>query len=255
MRNHGNVRQNSYKISKAKIVGSGSLHEVKTKMDDPKAIYTNRINRAIDYMLVHLDESPSLDELSRAACFSSFHFHRIFRAITGETVKFLSNRLRLEKAARLLKYSKNSATHIALESGFSSSSTFSRSFKQYFGITPNEYRKSGMIKNSKICKEFFPIDEYIIPMSTEQLRNKFPVEIKEFPQRQVAFIRVMNAYQENRVLNAFSRMVNWAKEMGLYETETIFGMSLDDPLVTPKDKNCYEVCLTIPKSINLDQDL
>ncbi len=50
-------------------------------------------------------------------------------------------------------------------------------------------------------------------------------------------------------------MVNWAKEMGLYETETIFGMSLDDPLVTPKDKNCYEVCLTIPKSLKLDQDL
>jgi AraC family transcriptional regulator len=94
-------------------------------MDDPKVIYTNRINRAIDYILAHLDESPSLEELSKAACFSSFHFHRIFRAITGETVNFHTNRLRLEMAARLLKYSKNSATNIALECGFSSSSTMS----------------------------------------------------------------------------------------------------------------------------------
>ena len=81
-------------------------------MDKSKAVYTNRINRTIDYVIDHLDESPSLEELSNIACFSTFHFHRIFRAMTGETVKFYTNRLRLEKSTRLLNYSMNSITHI-----------------------------------------------------------------------------------------------------------------------------------------------
>jgi AraC family transcriptional regulator len=200
----------------------------------------------------NLHESQSLDELAQVACFSSFHFHRIFTAITGETVNFFTNRLRLEKAARLLKYSNNSATEIALDCGFSSSSTFSRSFKQYFGTSPNEYKKTGIIENSKIRKELFSINKHISPMSYEQLSSEFPIEIKEFPQRRVAFIRVIGAYGEGKLLEAFGRMVDWAKEMNLCETETVFGMSIDDPMVTPQDKYRYEVCLTIPDSIDIN---
>ena len=85
-----------------------------------------------------------------------------------------------------------------------------------------KYRKSGIIKNSKICKEFFPIDEYIIPMSYEKKRNNFPVEIKEISQRRVAFIRVMDAYQENRVLNAFSRHGELGEGDGFIRNRTHF---------------------------------
>jgi AraC family transcriptional regulator len=224
-------------------------------MKGSKAIYIERINRVTEYVHNHLDKSLSLDELAKVACFSSYHFHRIFTAITGETVNFFTNRLRIEKASRFLKYSNNSVTEIALACGFSSSSAFSRSFKQYFGISPNEYKKTGIIKKSKIRQELFPINDYIIPMTYKQLKKKFPVAIKEFPQRKVAYIRVTDAYQENRVLNTFEKMVKWAKVMGIYNSETIFGMSLNDPTITPKDKYCYEVCITIPSSINIDKEL
>ncbi|MBU2494316.1 MAG: AraC family transcriptional regulator [Bacteroidetes bacterium] len=220
-----------------------------------KTIYIERINKVTDYVQNNLSESTSLDKLAKISGFSSFYFHRIFTAITGETVNFFTNRLRLEKAARLLKFSSNSTTHIAFECGFSSSATFSRSFKLYFGTTPNNYKKTGVIENSKICKELFPIDEYIIPMTSEQLKENFPVQIKEYPQRHVALIRVIGGYQENRVLNAFEQMVKWAKEMDLFDAGTIFGMSLDDPMVTPKDKYRYEVCLTIPSSVKMNTEL
>jgi AraC family transcriptional regulator len=105
------------------------------------------------------------------------------------------------------------------------------------------------MENSKICKELFPINQYIVPMSIEQFKNRFPVEIREFPERQVSFIRVVGAYEEGLVLKAFDRMIKWAKQMDLYDTETIFGMSVDDPMVTQQDKYRYEVCLTIPKSL------
>ncbi|NNF00977.1 MAG: AraC family transcriptional regulator [Pyrinomonadaceae bacterium] len=221
---------------------------------DSKSIYTERIDRVTDYMRSHLDRSSSLDELAGVAYLSSFHFHRIFTAITGETVNAFTNRLRLEKAARLLKYSKNSLTEIALNCGFSSSSTFSRSFKKYFGLAPSEYRKTGVIENSKICKDFHPVEEYVIPMSDEELETRFPVEIRRFPERRVVFIRVIDAYGEDRVLRAFERLVKWAKEQEFFETGTFFGMSLDDPQVTPAEKYRYEVCLTVAGSARLDLD-
>jgi AraC family transcriptional regulator len=43
----------------------------------------------------HLDEALDLEELARVACFSSFHFHRVFAAMTGETIADHVRRLRL----------------------------------------------------------------------------------------------------------------------------------------------------------------
>ncbi|NNE65856.1 MAG: AraC family transcriptional regulator [Pyrinomonadaceae bacterium] len=221
-------------------------------MKNSKLIYTKRIDRVTDYIRSNLDQSPSLDDLAKVAFLSPFHFHRVFTAITGETINAFTNRQRLEKAARRLKFSDQTATEIALSCGFTSSSTFSRSFKKYFEVSPTEYRKTGKIENSKICKDFHPVNEYVLEMSDEELSRKFPVEIKRFPERRVAFIRVVDAYADNRVLHAFDRLIDWAKANSCFDEGTVFGMSLDDPTVTPADKYRYEACITLPDSGNID---
>src|SRR5262245_6639049 len=105
--------------------------------------YVRRIDRVIDHIRDHLDRTVSLAELAKVACFSEFHFHRIFGAITGETVNSLANRFRLKKAARLLRYADRSVTEIAFDCGFSSSATFSRAFRSAYDISPRDYRKRG----------------------------------------------------------------------------------------------------------------
>jgi AraC family transcriptional regulator len=212
--------------------------------------YTRRIDRVIDYLGDHLDQPLKLEELAKVACFSEFHFHRVFRAMTGETVNDFTNRLRLEKAARLLKRTRQSATNIALECGFSSSATFSRSFNHTFNTSPTQYRKSGKLKNSKICKELFPKHEYILPMSDEEKQAAFPVEIREFPAWNVAYIRVSNAYEEGKVLNVFAKMISWLKSENIYDKGTLFGMAIDDPEVTPKHLYRYEVCFATDVKFN-----
>jgi AraC family transcriptional regulator len=214
----------------------------RVKLSNANHEYTRRINRVIDYLGDHLDQPLKLEELAKVACFSEFHFHRIFRAMTGETVNDFTNRLRLEKAARLLKRTRQSATEIALECGFSSSATFSRSFNHSFGTSPTQYRKTGKLKNSKICKELFPKHEYILPMSDEEKRAAFPVEIRRFPAWDVAYIRVSNAYESGVVLEAFELMIKWLKQENIYDKGTLFGMAIDDPEVTPKCLYRYEVC-------------
>lgn len=221
-------------------------------MNKSSATYKKRIDRVIDYVNNNLERSIPLDELASVAHFSTFHFHRIFVAVTGESVNFFTNRIRLEKAARLLKFSRQKVSDVAMECGFSSPSTFSRAFRQYFGISPTSYRSDGKIENSKICKELFPLNDYLVPMSEEEMKNRFPVEIKELPQRRVAYIRVLDSYREGVVLDAFADLVRWAKKVDLYDSETMFGMSVDDPMVTPKEKYRYEACITIPEKLVLE---
>ncbi|GAA4326410.1 AraC family transcriptional regulator [Mucilaginibacter gynuensis] len=209
--------------------------------------YRARIDRVIDYIRTHTRDTISLEQLAEVACYSPYHFHRVFRAVTGETVKAFSNRDRCEKAARLLRFSHTRISDIALACGFSSASTLTRLFSQYFGVSPGAYRKGSEIKNSKIGKDLFPVDAY-------HCEQEFSVTIRQLPERQIAYIRVTDAFREGVVLQAFEQLTTWAGEMQLLEDETIFGMSPDDPEVTPKAKYRYEACITLPAGFRVSKD-
>ncbi len=220
-----------------------SIKSVSSAKTQASSEYTQRIDRVIDYLRRNLDRPVKLAELAKVACFSEFHFHRIFSAVSGETLNNFTNRLRLEKAARLLRYSGQSLTDIALDCGFSSSATFSRAFRIGYDTSPSQFRKSGKIKKSKICKELFPEDEYGLPMSAEEKRAAFPVRLIDIPERQVAYIRVTNAFEMDKVLAALKTLIGWAKSQGIFSEGILFGMTVDDPHVTPKHLYRYEVCL------------
>jgi AraC family transcriptional regulator len=205
--------------------------------------YAQRINRVIDYLRGNLDRQVKLEELAKVACFSEFHFHRIFRAVSGETLNNFTSRLRLEKAARHLRFSDRSLTDIAFDCGFSSPATFSRAFRSGYDTSPSQFRKSGEIKKSKICKELCTGQEYVLPMSAKEKRAAFPVKLIEVPERQVAYIRITNAFDLERLLAVFKTMIEWAKSQDIFSQGILFGMTVDDPDVTPKHLYRYEVCL------------
>ena len=80
--------------------------------------------------------------LAEQACFSPFHFHRVFSACTGEGPLEYFRRLRIEKAALSLVYQKErTVTDIAFAFGFSSSEVFARAFRRQLGATPGQYRR------------------------------------------------------------------------------------------------------------------
>ncbi len=99
-----------------------------TSAKTTKTEYIARINRVIDYIEKNVDKDLSLEVLAGVACFSSFHFHRIFKAIVGETLNQFINRIRLEKSATQLMSNPNKTiTDIAFDCGFSGSASFARS--------------------------------------------------------------------------------------------------------------------------------
>ena len=58
--------------------------------------YIARINRVLDYIEENISGDLSLRTLASVAAFSPYHFHRIFRALTGETVNGFIQRIRID---------------------------------------------------------------------------------------------------------------------------------------------------------------
>ena len=105
--------------------------------------YLERIQEGIDYIESRLDEEIPLADVARAAGVSQWHFQRIFKALTGETLKTYIRSRRFANSLDRLLTTKLRILDIALLAGFDSQESFARAFKMSFGLTPQEYRRLG----------------------------------------------------------------------------------------------------------------
>jgi AraC family transcriptional regulator len=179
-----------------------------------------RVNRAVDHIVGHLDEPLRLRDLARVALLSPFHFHRVFQAILGSTPADFVRRLRLERALGFLARPRPpSLTAIALTCGFSSSSDFSRCFKRRFGVAPRSFnvgawrRAQGAELEAMV--EQFAARPHVVRLPPRHNPDAFRVRIRELPARTVAYIRVDRPYQGDRALKAVRRLMAWAERRGL----------------------------------------
>lgn len=117
--------------------------------------YERRVNRVIDHVRGHLAEDLPLERLARIALFSPFHFHRVFRTVTGETLAAYVHRQRLERAAvSLIHHPDQSVLAVALDHGFASAAGFARAFRGHFGMSATEWRAGGARRRSSAVNRF-----------------------------------------------------------------------------------------------------
>ena len=115
-----------------------------------------RIQRAVDFIETHLQAELDMAEIAAAACYSSFHFQRLFRAISGLSVQGYVRQRRLSEAARLLRDPACSVLDAALAYGYQSHEAFSRAFVASFGINPSECRRQPDVFAGQARMEFLP---------------------------------------------------------------------------------------------------
>jgi AraC family transcriptional regulator len=101
-----------------------------------------RLRRVLDFMATHLEAEIGLDDLAREACFSAFHFSRVFANTMGVPPHRYLSQLRLERAKTLLALRTASIAEISAACCFSSQSNFTRAFRRATGATPLTYRQS-----------------------------------------------------------------------------------------------------------------
>jgi AraC family transcriptional regulator len=101
-----------------------------------------RLLQGRDYLLSSLDRPVRLAEVARAACLSTYHFHREFRRLFSETPHQYLTRHRLERAKVLLAQENSSIIEVCLASGFESQASFSLLFRRSFGCSPRQFRQA-----------------------------------------------------------------------------------------------------------------
>lgn len=106
----------------------------------PAAAHYEAVKRVIELMHERIEEPLSLQDMSRAAFISRFHFNRVFRQITGIPPHQYLYALRLETAKRLLLTTRESVTDVCFSVGYNSLGTFTRRFTGLVGLSPNRFR-------------------------------------------------------------------------------------------------------------------
>ena len=213
-------------------------------------LYLQRINAVIGHVRENLNDDLSLDTLARVAGFSPFHFHRIFKSITEETINEMVVRLRLERAASLLRATPElSVTNTAFECGFKSVSVFSRAFKKQYGLNASQWDRQSPLKNSKNGQVMEGFPHYTLEnLSDLAEQDELKVHLNSLPEQRLAYIRVYDSYSKfSKVTEAYYRLIEWYRQKGgSLDQTTLYGMSQDDPTVTPLRLCRFDWCLRVP---------
>lgn len=107
----------------------------------------NRLSMVLDYLDTHYSENITLEEVASIANFSKFYFTRLFKQYTNQTFYDYLSARRIQAAEQMLILPNLPITEISLKSGFSSLSSFNRTFKRLKGCSPSEYRTLYTINN------------------------------------------------------------------------------------------------------------
>ncbi|MDR6514972.1 AraC family transcriptional regulator [Chryseobacterium camelliae] len=221
-------------------------------------MHKQSIIKAIRYIEDHLDSELSLENVSGAGAYSPFHFHRIFRLITGETLQNYTARRRTEKSAFYLALRKDiSIADVYHQSGFSSHSAFNKAFKKYYGISPSGFRKAApenfhriAIKESKKGHRDAIFSQYIC--NTENLLNwmnmNLKIKVGHLPEMHLAAVMSLGIAH---VESSFGTLTDWAKSKNLFPRDQVKMLSVyhDSFKVTPPDKVRIHACMLLDEPL------
>lgn len=209
-------------------------------VNKPFVSYEKRLNRVLSYIYENLDEELSLDTLADIACMSRYHWHRVFKAMTGETLAGVVRRLRLNKAANALVQEDTPVRKIAEQVGFKNLASFSRAFKKAHGVSPNEFREQGVEIANLLA-------------SNEESENMYPISVKEIEGFKAAGVCHMGPYQQ--IGKAFKNLGSLLMANSLLpHVSTLFVIYHDAPESKPSSEFRSHVAVSIKEGFPEDLD-
>ena len=208
---------------------------------------TKIANDIMYYIYTHIDTHIDIEELSIDLNVSKFHMHRIFKDAFGKNIYESIKSIRLQKASNLLLTNKYSTiSNIVNQCGYSSQSSFIKSFKERFEMTPKEWRNSGYKDYStKILQQ-----SQKAMQSTADFSNMMPTIVK-MPFFESFYIR-NNGYNAN-IKEAWQKLQTWILSNDIKDYQQI-ALFHDNPTITPLNECQYIACIvTDDKNIKSDR--
>ena len=189
------------------------------------------IQKAIDWIEQHIDNKLEITGLSNIAYLSPFYFQRLFKRMTGFPVMEYIKLRRLDYAVDCLNRSDSKISSIALKSGFINHETFTRSFKEIYGVTPTAYRENSFpvvaFKAPDLSTQYF-LKELNIPIVTDGI----VFDIKRIQQQSERYFDVLtqglaDAVTELDTVFKPKDFTGWYIEIGDYIVCCLEGENLD----------------------------
>ncbi|HET9268866.1 MAG TPA: AraC family transcriptional regulator [Vicinamibacterales bacterium] len=195
--------------------------------------YAERLERVFTWLADHLDDTLDLTRLADVACLSPYHFHRVYRAMQGETAVDTVRRLRLHRAAAELIMGELPIPRVARRAGYGSQEAFTRAFKAAYGVPPARYRASFVPELTSGRRED--------AMNT----TTYETTIRTEPAVRVAALRHDGDYQA--IGSTFERLMALAVGQRLLGADLrSFGIYYDDPSATPVNALRADACVAVP---------
>ena len=189
--------------------------------------YWARIERVTNHIHDHLDGVLDLDQLARIACFSPFHFHRIYHGFVGETVRDTVRRLRLHRAAIELSEGQMPIERVARRAGYTSQAAFTRAFRSTYGRPPGRYQATAADR-------------------LDQKRRTDMYEVRTIDREPIPVAALAHSGDYQAIGRTFERLVGVAGAAGLLRPDVrTFGIYYDDPAAKPTSELRSEACLEV----------
>jgi len=221
------------------------------------------INKALHFIDVNLESDLSLDQISKIAHYSPYHFHRLFKAFTNETLNNYIARKRVEKASAILLRKKHiTISDLSIQYGFSSNSSFTRAFKTFYGVSPSHFRRQGKGAYSKIrqvkSKNGQAITTFEDYVCETNHKNKAPmeshIEVKTIKTLNVVGMTCIGSHE---LTSTFNRLLEWAGPQGLLRTPDFKMATIyyDSFKITAPDKVRLSACLLVDEPIKTEGEV
>lgn len=220
------------------------------------------ITKALHYIEQHLESDLSLEQVATVAHYSPFHFHRLFKVFTKETLNNYVARKRVEKASAILLRRKDvTISELSTQYGFTSNSSFTRAFKKFYGMSPSHFRSTSNGKLSKIRQvkrkngqAITTFEDYVCPTNQNNKTMQSHIEVKA-----VGTIHTIGTecIGVQNLSATFNRVLEWSGPKGLLRQPNfkMATMYYDSFKITAPDKVRMRACLLVDESIKPDSDM
>lgn len=200
--------------------------------------HLNLVLPVLVHIEAHLDGELSTRAPATRAGLSPAHFHCVFRAVTGETVKRYTLRVRLERAAYRLLVEESQAVAVAMDHGFRSHEVFTRAFRRHFGTSPSAYRAADPLGVTGPDGRGHGVEERLDGCELSETRARV------LRPTHVAFLRQVGPYEQVDG-DAWATLQRWAEARGL-PPGTSLGVGHDAPGVTAPERLRFDACIEVP---------
>lgn len=202
--------------------------------------YEKIVNQAIDYILDHLDEPISVQDVADYCYVSRYHFNRIFKSIVQESVYQFIKRVKIEQAAfKLMVEDQRLITDIGLEYGYESAN-FTNVFKQQYKNNPYTFKQQ--LKDPQFmekCSLFH--QEYPLITTAEIIKNLTFVNLDSL---NLVYKRYVGSYQD---LPKY-----WQDFRQSYpHTKQFYEISYSDPTISDENRCIMDLCCLDDGSFSL----